>query len=90
MAEFAASERGAEPAALMYTLIQTAKLNNADPQVWLADVLSPSPTRLRLGSQNSPLDVAPRTLVQQTRLTAKHLGRRVTFRPSQRPANGRH
>jgi transposase len=24
----------------MYTLIQTAKLNNADPQAWLADVLA--------------------------------------------------
>jgi transposase len=23
----------------MYTLIATAKLNNADPQAWLADVL---------------------------------------------------
>ena len=24
----------------MYTLIQTAKLNNVDPQAWLADVLA--------------------------------------------------
>jgi hypothetical protein len=24
----------------MYTLIQTAKLNDVDPQVWLADVLA--------------------------------------------------
>jgi transposase len=37
---FAGSGRGAERAALMYTLIQTAKLNNVDPQVWLADVLA--------------------------------------------------
>ena len=37
---FAGSERGAERAASMYTLIQTAKLNNADPQAWLADVLA--------------------------------------------------
>jgi len=37
---FAGSERGAERAALMYTLIQTAKLNNIDPQAWLADVLA--------------------------------------------------
>ena len=37
---FAGSERGAERAALMYTLIQTAKLNDVDPQAWLADVLS--------------------------------------------------
>jgi transposase len=37
---FAGSERGAERAALMYTLIQTAKLNDVDPQAWLADTLS--------------------------------------------------
>ena len=37
---FAGSERGAERAALMYTLIQTAKLNDLDPQAWLADVLA--------------------------------------------------
>ena len=37
---FAGSDRGAERAALMYTLIQTAKLNDVDPQAWLADVLT--------------------------------------------------
>ena len=37
---FAESERGAERAALMYTLIQTAKLNDVDPQAWLADLLA--------------------------------------------------
>ena len=37
---FAGSERGAERAAIMYTLIQTAKLNDIDPQAWLADTLS--------------------------------------------------
>jgi transposase len=36
---FAGSERGGERAAIVYTLIQTAKLNDVDPQVWLADVL---------------------------------------------------
>jgi transposase len=36
---FAGSERGAERAAVMYTLIHTAKLNDLDPQAWLADVL---------------------------------------------------
>src|SRR5208283_2124374 len=30
----------AERAALMYTLIQTAKLNDVDPQAWLTDVLA--------------------------------------------------
>jgi len=37
---FAGSDRGGERAAVMFTLIQTCKLNNVDPQAWLADVLS--------------------------------------------------
>ena len=37
---FAGSDRGGERAAMMYTLIQTAKLNDVDPQAWLADVLA--------------------------------------------------
>jgi hypothetical protein len=37
---FAGSERGAERAALVYTLIGTAKLNDIDPQAWLADILA--------------------------------------------------
>jgi len=36
---FAGSERGADRAAVMATLIMTAKLNDVDPQAWLADVL---------------------------------------------------
>ncbi|HEX6840369.1 MAG TPA: IS66 family transposase [Stellaceae bacterium] len=36
---FAGSDRGGERAAAMYTLIATAKLNDIDPQTWLADVL---------------------------------------------------
>ena len=37
---FAGSERGADRAAIMATLIMTAKLNDVDPLAWLADVLS--------------------------------------------------
>jgi transposase len=37
---FAGSDRGGERAGVMYTLIQTARLNDVDPQAWLADVLS--------------------------------------------------
>jgi len=37
---FAGSERGADRAAVMATMIQTAKLNDVDPQAWLADVLA--------------------------------------------------
>jgi transposase len=36
---FAGSDRGGERAAAMFTLIETAKLNDVDPQAWLADVL---------------------------------------------------
>ena len=35
---FAGSQRGADRAAVMYTLIATARLNDVDPQAWLADV----------------------------------------------------
>jgi transposase len=37
---FAGSDRGGERAAFMYSLIVTAKLNDIDPQAWLADVLA--------------------------------------------------
>jgi transposase len=37
---FAGSDRGADRAAVMATLIVTAKLNGVDPQAWLADVLT--------------------------------------------------
>ena len=36
---FAGSDRGGERAAFMYSLIVTAKMNDIDPQAWLADVL---------------------------------------------------
>ena len=37
---FAGSDRGGERAAFMYRLSRTAKLNDVDPQAWLADVLA--------------------------------------------------
>ena len=37
---FVGSDRGGERAAVMLTLIQTARLNDVDPQAWLADVLA--------------------------------------------------
>ena len=37
---FAGSDRGAERAAVMATLIMTARLNDVDPKAWLADVLA--------------------------------------------------
>ncbi len=40
---FAGSERGGDRAAFMYSLIVTAKMNDIDPQAWLADVLAKLP-----------------------------------------------
>jgi transposase len=37
---FAGSDRGAERAAVMNTLIMTARLNDIDPKAWLADVFA--------------------------------------------------
>ena len=37
---FCGSDRGAQRAAAMYSLIITAKMNDVDPQAWLADVLA--------------------------------------------------
>ena len=37
---FAGSDRGGQRAAALYSLIATAKLNDVDPQAWLADVLA--------------------------------------------------
>ncbi len=37
---FAGSDRGGQRAAILYSLIGTAKLNDVDPQAWLADVLA--------------------------------------------------
>ncbi|OYW17051.1 MAG: hypothetical protein B7Z52_07390, partial [Burkholderiales bacterium 12-64-5] len=40
---FAGSDTGGRRAAAMYTLIETAKLNDVDPRAWLADVLARLP-----------------------------------------------
>jgi hypothetical protein len=37
---FAGSDEGGRRAAALYTLVATAKLNEVDPQAWLADVLA--------------------------------------------------
>jgi hypothetical protein len=43
LCSFTGSERGADRAAVMATLVVTAKLNDVDPQAWLADVLARLP-----------------------------------------------
>jgi transposase len=37
---FAGSDRGGQRAAVMYSIIVTAKMNDVDPQAWLADILA--------------------------------------------------
>ena len=37
---FAGSDRGGARAAAIYSLIETAKLNDIDPQAWLSDVIA--------------------------------------------------
>src|SRR5262249_24666614 len=40
---FAGSDAGGHRAAAIYTLIETCKMNDVDPQAWLADVLARLP-----------------------------------------------
>lgn len=40
---FCGSDRGGQRAAILYSLIATAKMNDIDPQAWLADVLARLP-----------------------------------------------
>jgi hypothetical protein len=47
---FAGSDEGGRRAAAIYTLIATAKLNDVDPQTWLADVLARLPGSKRSSS----------------------------------------
>jgi transposase len=37
---FAGSDEGGRRAAIMYTLIETARFNDGDPEAWLADVIA--------------------------------------------------
>jgi hypothetical protein len=63
---FAGSDRGGQRAAAMYSLIVSAKLNDIDPQAWLADVLAriaEHPAR-RLG-ELLPWNWEPRTAINK-------------------------
>jgi transposase len=87
---FAGSERGAERASIMYTLIQTAKLNDVDPQAWLADVLG----RIADTPQTRLRRVAAMELGQQPPETEKPPDRgphrTVTAFPPSRPPDSAH
>lgn len=63
---FAGSDRGADRAAFMVTLIMTAKLNDIDPQAWLADVLANiADTPISRLEQLLPWNWTPHTLSAQ-------------------------
>jgi transposase len=52
---FAGSDAGGHRAAAVYTLIETCKMNDVDPQAWLADVLA----RLSDHPANKVADLLP-------------------------------
>ncbi|SIR24318.1 Transposase [Rhizobium sp. RU35A] len=63
---FAGSDRGADRAAFMATLIMSAKLNDIDPQAWLADVLANiADTPISRLEQLLPWNWTPKTLSAQ-------------------------
>ena len=63
---FAGSDRSADRAAFMATLIMTAKLNDIDPQAWLADVLANiADTPISRLQQLLPWNWTPKTLSAQ-------------------------
>jgi IS66 C-terminal element len=88
---FAGSDRGGERAAVMLTLIQTAKLNDVDPQAWLAEVLARIadhkindlaallPGNWRLGSDDLDTSIRHVTIPMNSHMT--HTLNRSTSRP---------
>ena len=56
---FAGSDEGGRRAAAMYTLFETAKLNDVDPQAWLADVLARLPESRQEAPRPAALELAP-------------------------------
>lgn len=59
---FAGSDQGGRPAAAIYTLIETAKLNDVDPQAWLVECWCASPiTRPRASTNFSRGTGGPHT-----------------------------
>ena len=63
---FAGSDRGGQRAAAIYTLIETAKLNDIDPQAWLTDLLARLPDHpARRISELLPWNWRPQNLVAE-------------------------
>ena len=63
----------------MFTLIQTAKLNDVDPQAWLADVLA------RIADHNSQRLAAPALELESCGSTTRRLNTPAPQSPTPRP-----
>ena len=61
---FCGSDSGGQRAAVFYTLIETAKLNDVDPKAWLADVLA----RIADHPASRIADLLPWSWAEQRRL----------------------
>ena len=55
---FAGSEPGGARAAFFYSLIITAKMNDIDPQAWLADIVARHPNTRATGAGPSAMELA--------------------------------
>jgi len=75
---FAGSDRGGERAAIAYSLIYTARLNNVDPLAWLTDVLERIAVTARGVRRGDTAVVIP---VVEDPVSTRHCGCRGRRRP---------
>ena len=77
---FAGSDEGGRRAAAIYTLIETAKLNDVDPQAWLADVLARLPDHpAKRIDELLPWNWRPQNIAAASRLIEHAAGPRSTL-----------
>ena len=80
-----ALDEGGRRAATIYSLIATAKLNDVDPQAWLADVLARLPDQsCQAYSRTAALELAP--AAQRRCSSAERARRLVQDRPTPWPS----
>ena len=84
---FAGSDRGGERAAVMYTLIDTAKLNDVDPQAWLADILAriadlPQTRLIRSGETSTPYSSLRWPRISRTLMPRAYIEITLSSKPS--------
>ena len=74
---FAGSDEGGRRAAIIYTLIETARLNDVDPEAWLGDVISRIAITRIPRSTNCSLEMEPSRFASYRRIVAR--GRHITL-----------